>query len=134
MTEQKCPHCLGDGRLWSYSKRAQVPCDACEQQTADEIVEVVARAMYEAEHKGLSNCYEWDDHWEDYQEAYRPLHYKRARAAIAAVRPMIEAEEREKCARVAIDAATCGGVGERQIERIIGEDIAAAIRAMGGER
>lgn len=51
----------------------------------DALVEAVARAIYDATHAGLSNCYAWDDRWEDYQESRRPRYYKEARAAIAAL-------------------------------------------------
>lgn len=49
------------------------------------LIERVAKAMFDAEHAGLSNCYEWDDHWEEYQECERDKYYTRAKAAIAAL-------------------------------------------------
>lgn len=68
-------------------------------------VERVARAIYDATHAGLSNCYSWDDAWEPYQEARRELYYKEARAAIAALHPTDPAAIRnaalEEAARVA---------------------------------
>ena len=54
--------------------------------TDEELVEKVARGLYEAAHKGLSNCYDWEDHWEEYQEVHRPTYYKQARAIIPIVR------------------------------------------------
>jgi hypothetical protein len=49
-------------------------------------VERVARAMYDATHMGLRNCYSWDDAWEDHQEPHRERYYKEAQAAIQALR------------------------------------------------
>lgn len=69
-----------------------------------EQVEQMAKAMFEAEHAGLSNCYEWDDHWEEYQEVERDRYYKRARAML----PFIEAAEaraREEGAKAMQEAA-----------------------------
>lgn len=52
-----------------------------------EQVERVAKAMYDATHAGLRNCYAWEDAWEDHQEHHRDRYYKEARAAIAAMNP-----------------------------------------------
>jgi hypothetical protein len=56
----------------------------------DEDVERVARAIYDATHVGLRNCYSWDDYWEDHQEAGRERYYKEARAALAAMREGVD--------------------------------------------
>lgn len=45
-----------------------------------------------------------------------------------AIIPIVQADQRERDAAIALSAATCGGVGERGFERIIGQDIATAIR------
>ena len=54
-------------------------------QTSEEVVEAVARAIYDATHAVIRNCYAWDDAWEPHQEATRGRYYKEARAAIAAM-------------------------------------------------
>lgn len=48
------------------------------------LVEQVARAIYDDDHRGLSNCYSWDDGWEPHQEHRRSIYLRQARAAIAA--------------------------------------------------
>ena len=55
-------------------------------RTDEAKVEMVARAIYDATHRGLSNCYSWDDRWEDHQEARRDRYLKEAAAAIEALR------------------------------------------------
>ena len=55
------------------------------QPPSEEVVEAVARAIYDATHAVIRNCYAWDDAWEPHQEATRGRYYKEARAAIAAM-------------------------------------------------
>lgn len=50
-------------------------------------------------------------------------------ASVAAARPVLF----EEAAEIALQAATCNGFGERPFERIIGEDIAQAIRTAGSK-
>lgn len=67
------------------------PTPPIEGRDADvERVEVVAKAMYDATHASLSNCYAWEDEWEPYQEARRGRYYKEAAAAIAALQALGE--------------------------------------------
>lgn len=67
------------------------PTPPIEGRDADvERVEIVAKAIYDATHVGLSNCYAWDDEWEPYQEARRGRYYKEAAAAIAALQALGE--------------------------------------------
>jgi hypothetical protein len=49
----------------------------------DELVERVARAIFDARHKNLRDCWSWDDYWGDDQEPDRKFYYRDARAAIA---------------------------------------------------
>jgi len=56
----------------------------------DEAVERVARAIYDATHAGLRNCYSWDDRWEDHQEAGRERYYKESRAALGVMREGVD--------------------------------------------
>lgn len=99
-----------------------------EQKTANEIVEVVARALQKAEWGEVAR---WDDLSADHHDYWRTS----AQAAIAAARPMIEAEEREKCL-----AAIRGerlddpqaGTDDDAYEQAL-DDVEAAIRAMGGD-
>jgi hypothetical protein len=54
--------------------------------TDDELIETVAKAMYDATHHNMQSCYSWDDAWEDHQEHHRQRYYREARAAIEATR------------------------------------------------
>lgn len=70
---------------------AATPTPPIESWDADvERVEIVAKAIYDATHVGLSNCYAWDDEWEPCQEACRGRYYKEAAAAIAALQALGE--------------------------------------------
>lgn len=51
----------------------------------DDIVERVARGIYESSHN-LSNCYSWEDEWEPHQKHHRKRYYRDARAALEAAR------------------------------------------------
>jgi hypothetical protein len=48
-----------------------------------DLVERVARAIFDARHKNLRDCWSWDDYWGDDQEPDRKFYYRDARAAIA---------------------------------------------------
>ena len=48
-----------------------------------DLVERVARAIFDARHKDLRDCWSWDDYWGDDQEPDREFYYRDARAAIA---------------------------------------------------
>jgi len=50
---------------------------------SDDLVERVARAIFDARHKNLRDCWSWDDYWGDDQEPDRKFYYRDARAAIA---------------------------------------------------
>ncbi len=54
--------------------------------------ETVAKAIYDATHAGLRNCYAWDEAWEPHQELGRERYRKEAAAAISALLPAIEGE------------------------------------------
>lgn len=56
---------------------------------AKELVEPVARAIYDRKHEGLMNCYAWDESWEPYQEHGREQYLKDATAALAIALPKI---------------------------------------------
>jgi hypothetical protein len=56
----------------------------------DQLVERVARAMYDATHAKLRCCYSWEDEWEPHQEPLRERYLNEARAAIAALTPSPE--------------------------------------------
>lgn len=60
---------------------------------ADDLVERVARALFDARHKDLRDCWSWDDYWGDDQEPDREFYYRDATAAIAIVleevRPLV---------------------------------------------
>jgi hypothetical protein len=49
----------------------------------DDLVERVARAMFDARHSNLRDCWSWDDYWGDDQEPDRKFYYRDARVAIA---------------------------------------------------
>lgn len=91
-------------------------------------VEVVALALYNEKQRFFrlpqaTSLTDIEPH--RYRDQLRYAH-----AAIAAARPMIEAEEREKCAALA--EAEIGEVD--QLSAFSLAKIAAAIRAMGGDR
>jgi hypothetical protein len=50
-----------------------------------DMVERVAKAMYDATHAKLRCCYSWEDEWEPHQEPLRERYLNEARAAIAAM-------------------------------------------------
>jgi hypothetical protein len=50
----------------------------------DDVVEKVARAMYDASHRSLKSCYSWDEEREPHQEHIRERYLREARAALAA--------------------------------------------------
>lgn len=54
------------------------------RNTTEDEAERVARAIFEEEHRGLSNCLGWDDCWED-GEHHRERYRRNARAAISAM-------------------------------------------------
>lgn len=56
---------------------------------SEEMIEAVARAIYDATHGGIRNCWQWDQQWEDHQEAGRERYYKEARAALTAMQPLL---------------------------------------------
>lgn len=98
----ECLKCGASGRhnyradaIAAWNTRSPSP------EPSAEDVERVARAIYDASHKGLSNCYSWDDIWEPHQERNRERYYRDARAAIAAMHrasPEPSAEEIERMA------------------------------------
>lgn len=64
----------------------RVPATPSPQPVAEvERVEIVAKAMYDATHAGLANCYAWDDEWEPHQEMGRARYMREAAAAIDAL-------------------------------------------------
>lgn len=77
-------------------------------RTDEAEVERVARAIYDVTHRGLSNCYNWDDRWEDHQEARRDRYLKEAAAAIDALR----ATQPDAALREALRIAPIIGRGE----------------------
>lgn len=88
----RCQYCRREGPLAYSAKEAVRGWNAGEDRSKPtpangEQVERVAKAMYDATHAGLRNCYAWEDAWEDHQEHHRDRYYKEARAAIAAMNP-----------------------------------------------
>lgn len=56
--------------------------------TESETTERVARAIFEADHHNLSNCWQWDDDGLDYEHpGARDRYLRYARVAIAALAP-----------------------------------------------
>ena len=71
-------------------------------EISEEMVETVAKAIYDASHKGLRNCWAWEDSGLDDEHPGRRANYLRnARAALAAAEPLIVARERENAAEIA---------------------------------
>jgi len=94
--------------------------------TPDDLVERVARAIFDARHKDLRDCWSWDDYWGDDQEPDREFYYRDATAAIA-----IALEEAARVADAnALEAWDFGADETRGLMRLQAADIAAAIRAM----
>jgi hypothetical protein len=96
----------------------------------ERLVEAAAMALRQSslDENGLSSP-PWEDADAEYQDYWR----KRARVALAAVIPMIEAREREACALVALNSPIpddCG-VAEAHGRNVQALGIAAAIRERG---
>lgn len=79
---------MGDNRRGG----APMTANPTQVELVEGLVERVAKAIYDAAHKGAKSCYAWDDAWEPYQEARREDYYRDARAALAALSQSSERE------------------------------------------
>lgn len=91
-----------------------------------DLVERVARAMFDARHRNLRDCWSWDDYWGDDQEPDREFYYRDARAAIAIALEGAAKVARDFPAQRHGHLATTPHAAAAQVA----DEIAAAIRGM----
>lgn len=92
---------------------------------SDELVEMVAEAIYNERNRGLKNCWAWQDSGLDEEHpGTRDAIVRLARAALAIIEPCV----REECAKVA-QKIRVPHMNIAPQKYAIGVEIAAAIRA-----
>jgi hypothetical protein len=100
---------------------------------SDDLVERVARAIFDARHQDLRDCWSWDDYWGDDQEPDRKFYYRDARVAIAIA---LEEAARVADAKAADERASIEPDGDMEDNAafsrgaFVMRNLAAAIRAM----
>lgn len=106
-----------------------------EQQTADMIVEVAGREYFRRWQEILWEGGAKTISWDELGQSEKWMVLDCTASAIASARPMIAAEERERCARFAAATTAYDDNLQKSAGGVTtGQRIAAAIRAMGVER